>query len=450
MSSTKNENILDLEKGKFLRDLANEISVRVVSSISDGTNYVDIIPTDGSHGLITISPGHVSTVNSTAEVLDPDEVFTGKWEEVTNVGIISMSVKASHASAEDGLCVEFSPDAINPDNDDAYTIAADTGKTFSFQASAKYFRVVYTNGGTLQTYFRLQSVLKPYYVKPSSHRIADSISDQDDAELMKAVLTAKDDLTALFENITSYRGVLNVNSAWVHRKIVNETFHAHDSAQTTPNGALSAGATSILVDSATGFSVGDTIKLEEGAVQEIGLLTITNIATNTITLDRPIGNDYTTDADVERVDANMAVSGSLASPIIFSIDPPPGTVWQFTRILISIVTSAPPDDGKFGGITALTNGVSLRATTAAGRTVVFANWKTNGDMALDMFDVVYSDKAPAGNHGVRGRWTFTKSEVVAELDGDASPVQTLEVLIQDDLTDLVDFKIRGQGRVFSP
>ena len=71
-------------------------------------------------------------------------------------------------------------------------------------------------------------------------------------------------------------------------------------------------------------------------------------------------------------------------------------------------------------------------------------------MKLDMYDVLYSDKAPAGNNGTNGRWTFTKAEVVAELDGDASPIQKLEVLVQDDLTGLISFTMRGQGRVFSP
>jgi hypothetical protein len=142
--------------------------------------------------------------------------------------------------------------------------------------------------------------------------------------------------------------------------------------------------------------------------------------------------------------------GTLASPVVFQIDPPLGTVWQFTRLLIAITDGAAMDDGKFGGIPALVNGVALRATTASGRVVTYGNWKTNGDMVLDMFDVQYTDKAPAGENGLRGRWTFTKSEVVAELDGDATPIQQLEVLIQDDLSELTSFHIKGQGRVFSP
>ena len=267
-------------------------------------------------------------------------------------------------------------------------------------------------------------------------------------------IQAKSELTGEVEDTTSYRGSLNVNNAWVNRKIVNESFHQHDSAVTSPTTGIDEGDTAVTVDSVVGFSVADEVKIEEDVasvgIQEIGVLTITDITGLVITFDRPISNDYTTAATIERVVTNMAVVGTLANPVSFEIDPPLGTVWQFTRILFNITDQTVMDDAKFGGIPALTNGVSLRATTAAGRTVTFANWKSNSDMKLDMFDINYSSKAPAGFYGLTGRWTFTKAEVVAELDGDASPVQKLEVLIQDDLTDLDTFLMRGQGRVFSP
>jgi hypothetical protein len=263
-------------------------------------------------------------------------------------------------------------------------------------------------------------------------------------------IQAKSSLNGLVEDVTSYRGALDVNSAWVHRKIVNETYHQHTGDSTTPSVAISGGDISITFTSVAGFAIGSQCKLTEGSTQEGGLLTVTDITALVVTMDRPIGNDYTTAADIAEVTTNMAVSGTLAAPEIFEIDPPEGVVWQFTRIMASITDNASMDDSRFGGIAALTNGVTLRATTTAGRTIVFANWKSNYDMKLDMFDVAYSDKSPAGFYGLNTRWTFTKSEVVAELDGDASPVQKLEVLIQDDLTDLETFYQRGQGRVFSP
>ena len=245
----------------------------------------------------------------------------------------------------------------------------------------------------------------------------------------------------------------------MHRKIVNETFHQDTATSTTLNTAATASDTSISVVDTAGFTSGNEIQISETVagtgIQEIGLMTITAISAGTpgtLTLDRPLGNDYTTSAVIMEVISNMAVVGTLASPEAFEVEAPPGTTWQLTRILISIISDSSPTDVTFGDISALANGVAIRATTAAGRTVTFANWKINGDMKLDMYDVVYTDPARAGPgaYGINGRWTFTKSKVVAELDGDASPIQKMEILVQDDLSSLSSFKIRAQGRVFSP
>lgn len=135
--------------------------------------------------------GHLSADNSSAAILGVGGVFTGTAERVLNYGIILVSVFADQASATDGLVIEQSTDGTNWDHSDEYTIAANTGKTFSLQPAAIFYRVVYTNGGVAQTAFRLQTQLKPVYVKPSSHRVADSVSNQDDAELIKAVITGE-------------------------------------------------------------------------------------------------------------------------------------------------------------------------------------------------------------------------------------------------------------------
>jgi len=164
---------------------------KVIKIIGDDGTIIDAIPVNSHNGLVTVSPAHISTDNSTTTPLTNAGVYTGTWEDITNFGIIIITVYADKASATDGLMVEFSSDGTNVDSSDVFTIPATTGKTFSFQCATKYFRVKYTNGAVAQTEFRLQTILKPYYVKPSSHRVADGISAQDDAELVKAVLTGK-------------------------------------------------------------------------------------------------------------------------------------------------------------------------------------------------------------------------------------------------------------------
>lgn len=262
-------------------------------------------------------------------------------------------------------------------------------------------------------------------------------------------LKAVSSLTGEVENISSYREVLNVNSAFVHRKIVNETFFRKTGVESDLAVAASAGDTAITVVDGSLFTIGHDTKICEGNIQEIGILRITDIVGNVLTLDRPISNDYSVGTAVCEVVSNMAVVGTLAVPVSFSVQPPGSTVWQITRLLLSIADGSPMDDGLFGSLTSLTNGVTIRATTAAGRTVAISNWKNNGDIKLDMYDVEYSDKAPAGEYGLRGRWSLTKAEMVIEIDGD-DPLQNIEVLIQDDISDQTSFRMRAQGRVFSP
>ena len=45
----------------------------------------------------------------------------------------------------------------------------------------------------------------------------------------------------IFPHDTSYRKALNVNPAYVHRKIVNEIFHEHTGSPTNPTSAITAG-----------------------------------------------------------------------------------------------------------------------------------------------------------------------------------------------------------------
>lgn len=132
----------------------------------------------------------VDTANSTATPLGISASFMGDWTNIIQFGIIYVSVYADQASATDGLCIEQSSDGVNVDGDDCFTIPATSGKNFSINPYAKYLRVSYTNGTVAQTEFRLQIILKQGG-KASAHRIQDSIIADDDAELVKSVITGE-------------------------------------------------------------------------------------------------------------------------------------------------------------------------------------------------------------------------------------------------------------------
>lgn len=126
--------------------------------------------------------GVVSANNSSTAVLAGGAVFTGTSDDCLLYNEIRISVFASHASATDGLSIQQSSDNTNWDITDTYTIAATTGKTYSVPRQARYIRVVYTNGATLQTSFRLSTILNRANARVSSQRPNDAYTNETDLE----------------------------------------------------------------------------------------------------------------------------------------------------------------------------------------------------------------------------------------------------------------------------
>ena len=171
----------------------------LVASIAFGalSNPQDIALATAADGATVVGvgvneiKGTVSTDNSSTATLGTDGIFTGAAEDITDKAIFYVNVYSDQASATDGLMIQQSSDGTNWDHDDVYTVPAATGKNYSINPVAKWARIIYTNGAVEQTEFRLQVVYKSVYGKPSSHRIQDSITDDDDAELMKSVLSGQ-------------------------------------------------------------------------------------------------------------------------------------------------------------------------------------------------------------------------------------------------------------------
>lgn len=167
--------------------------LRVRSTVSwTGTGTITVIRSTNPLELNLI--GTVSVANSTVTPLAANATFTGTSEDVTDYSSITVQIFTDQASAASGFKPQYSPDGTNWDDGDTYTIAAtpaNNGKYFSFPTQAKYFRMVYINGSTIQTAFRLQTIFRRSTVKSSSHRLGDYIDDENDAELVKANMMAR-------------------------------------------------------------------------------------------------------------------------------------------------------------------------------------------------------------------------------------------------------------------
>jgi len=135
--------------------------------------------------------GTVDPDNSSTTPLTGDAVFTGLAMDVLDVADISVFVFSDVDSATDGLSIQWSTDGTNWDETDVFSIFAGDAKIFAFGPRSRYMRVIYTNGSGAQAAFRLQTILRTTQLRGSSHRVADLISAEDDAELVLAVITGQ-------------------------------------------------------------------------------------------------------------------------------------------------------------------------------------------------------------------------------------------------------------------
>lgn len=171
---------------------------------------VRVVEVTGAEGSKTvISPNAViSTVNSSTALLLLSGTFTGTGEDVTEYSHIVVSVYASHASATDGLQLQQSTNGTNWDWVDSYTVPATTGKSFSAPVQGKFFRVVFTNGGIMQTDFRIATLYSKRAKKGSSVRPQDGRSNENDFEETLAYGMGWNGAT--WDRVKTTAGALNV------------------------------------------------------------------------------------------------------------------------------------------------------------------------------------------------------------------------------------------------
>ena len=135
--------------------------------------------------------GHLCEENSTSDNITGAGTFVGDWMDTLDYNFIIIGMNTDKASATDGLAIQWSANASTVHDTDVFTIAAGGAKVFTFSPARQYFRINYTNGADTTTAFNIQTVMKKQGSKSSSHRLQDAIVDEDDAELIKAVLSAK-------------------------------------------------------------------------------------------------------------------------------------------------------------------------------------------------------------------------------------------------------------------
>jgi len=195
---------------------------------------------------------------------------------------------------------------------------------------------------------------------------------------------------------------------------------------------------------------------EESAFYQASILSVSSIGGDMylIELDTPLDYAFTSATYGELATTNMAIDGS-STPVIFKVSPKgsrDNVSWDITRIIFVMAGTGigaqndAPDDGDFGVTGVLTNGVVLRSINGITKNIF--NVKRNGEFRLRAYDVEYTDASKAGLYSVGVRRTFagqSKNGVTVRLD--AITNDTIEVIIQDDLTDMFGMKAVVQGHM---
>lgn len=147
-----------------------------------GVHTLVVDPSGGASG--TNVAGVLSPENSSTANLAPAGVFTGTGVDVLSYGSINVYVYSSHASATNGLSLQQSNDNVNWFITDTFTVAATAAKVIHVPRQARYFRLVYTNGGTLTTTLIIQTILNAAVTRVTSQRPGDGIGIENDYDMV--------------------------------------------------------------------------------------------------------------------------------------------------------------------------------------------------------------------------------------------------------------------------
>lgn len=108
--------------------------------------------------------GLVDTNNSTTSPLGIGGVYTGTAIDVSKYQTIIINSFSDVASANNGVAIQFANTSGTPSSEFktfvTYTASAGNALIKKIPVVGKYFRLTYTNGGTAQTTFRLQTLLQ--------------------------------------------------------------------------------------------------------------------------------------------------------------------------------------------------------------------------------------------------------------------------------------------------
>lgn len=256
--------------------------------------------------------------------------------------------------------------------------------------------------------------------------------------------------------ILESNGAMPVNIQDQHTEIVDLILHNQIDTLTL-NQTYSIDDRSVYINTSTTPDNTMIVCFKDGeAFYQASILSVSSIGGDIylIELDTPLDYAFTSATYGELATTNMAIDGS-STPVTFKVSPiglNDDVAWDITRIIFVMSgegigpTNDHPDDSDFGVTSVLTNGIVLRSVNGITKNIF--NIKRNGEFRLRVYDVTYTEKSKAGLYSVGVRRSFAgqdKNGVTVRLN--AITNDTIEIIIQDDLTEMFGMKAVIQGHM---
>ncbi|HVI41776.1 MAG TPA: hypothetical protein VM577_14080 [Anaerovoracaceae bacterium] len=124
----------------------------------------------------------VSKNNSTTVPLGAGQSFTGQFDVLTSWQELDINVAGSPSNAPGTLTFEFSPDGTHWDTSVPLTLSGPNIIPVTLRTVLPYFRVIYVNGITPQTEFRLTTIFHRGSSKQLSRFLSQPIDENEPIE----------------------------------------------------------------------------------------------------------------------------------------------------------------------------------------------------------------------------------------------------------------------------
>ncbi len=320
-----------------------------IATDANGHLQVDVLSGGGAGVANTIDSN-----NSTTSTLGAGATFTGTGTDVLTYTSITVLLKTDQDSAASGMQFQFSTDNTNWDETHNYTYdqsVDSTAREFQFPVHARYFRVVYTNGGVAQTHFRLQTILHGNNVLPGIIRVGDTIYGDRSATLVKSVLSGETSAGGgTYANVkVAPSGSLEVNAS----QDTHDDFNANvnlqvadtDVSNSNPVPVSDAGG-SLTVDNAGLTELAAAINASSQldinvAADAVGLATQSTLASVDTTATAILADTAAIDTSTASIDTKLTTTNSKLTDIETNTDSLAGltqtTVGADTALDVNVV-----------------------------------------------------------------------------------------------------------------